>query len=114
MRVNQGIDVSSLKAPEVPEELLEALASGDVSAVSKLMHNDLEVAAVAMLPELADTLAAGRKAGSLRSMVSGSGPTVAHLAKNAIHAEQIATRLRAAGYPSIVTHTSNSGTRLEK
>ena len=114
MRVNQGIDVSSLEAPEVPEELLEALASGDVSAVSKLMHNDLEIAAVAMLPELADTLAAGRKAGSLRSMVSGSGPTVAHLAENAIHAEQIATRLRAAGYPSIVTHTSNSGTRLEK
>ena len=114
MRVNQGIDVSSLEAPEVPEELLEALASGDVVEVAKLMHNDLEIAAVAMLPELADTLEAGRKAGSLRSMVSGSGPTIAHLAKNAIHAEQIATRLHSAGYPSIVTYTSNSGTRLEK
>jgi 4-diphosphocytidyl-2-C-methyl-D-erythritol kinase len=114
MRVNQGIDVSSLDAPQVPEELLEALASGDVVEVAKLMHNDLEIAAVAMLPELADTLEAGRKAGSLRSMVSGSGPTIAHLAKNAIHAEQIATRLHSAGYPSLVTYTSNSGTRLEK
>ena len=114
MRVNQGIDVSSLEAPQVPEELLEALASGDVVEVAKLIHNDLEIAAVAMLPELADTLEAGRKAGSLRSMVSGSGPTIAHLAKNAIHAEQIATRLHSAGYPSIVTYTSNSGTRLEK
>jgi len=114
MRVNQGIDVSSLEAPQVPEELLEALASGDVVEVAKLMHNDLEIAAVAMLPELADTLEAGRKAGSLRSMVSGSGPTIAHLAKNAIHAEQIATRLHSAGYPSLVTYTSNSGTRLEK
>ena len=113
MRVNQGIDVSALEAPEVPEELLEALASGDVAAVAKLMHNDLEIAAVEMLPELADTLEAGRKAGSLRSMVSGSGPTIAHLAKNAIHAEQIATRLKASGYPSLVTYTSNSGTRLE-
>jgi 4-diphosphocytidyl-2-C-methyl-D-erythritol kinase len=113
MRVNQGIDVSKLEAPEVPEELLEALAAGDVVSVAKLMHNDLEVAAIAMLPELADTLEAGRKAGSLRSMVSGSGPTIAHLAKNAIHAEQIATRLIAAGYPSLVTYTSNSGTRLE-
>jgi len=113
MRVNQGIDVSALEAPEVPEELLEALATGDVSAVAKLMHNDLEIAAVEMLPELAETLEAGRKAGSLRSMVSGSGPTIAHLAKNAIHAEQIATRLLAAGYPSLVTYTSNSGTRLE-
>ena len=114
MRVNQGIDVSSLEAPEVPEELLEALASGDVVEISKLMHNDLEIAAVAMLPELQETLDAGRKAGSLRSMVSGSGPTIAHLAKNRIHAEQIATRLQAAGYPSIVTYTSNSGTRLEQ
>ena len=113
MRVNQGIDVSALEAPEVPEELLEAIATGDVTEVAKLMHNDLEIAAVAMLPELADTLVAGRKAGSLRSMVSGSGPTIAHLAKSAVHAEQIATRLQAAGYPSIVTYTSNSGTRLE-
>ena len=113
MRVNQAIDVSALEAPEVPDELLEALATGDVVEVAKLMHNDLEVAAVAMLPELAETLEAGRKAGSLRSMVSGSGPTIAHLAKNAIHAEQIATRLRAAGYPSLVTYSSSSGTRLE-
>ena len=113
MRINQGIDVSALEAPEVPEELLEAIASGDVEAIAKLMHNDLEIAAVAMLPELADTLRAGQKAGSIRSMVSGSGPTIAHLAKNAIHAEQIATRLNAAGYPSLVTYTSNSGTRLE-
>lgn len=114
MRVNQGIDVSSLEAPEVPEGLLEALAAGDVVEVAKLMHNDLEIAAVAMLPELQETLEAGRKAGSLRSMVSGSGPTIAHLAKSTIHAEQIATRLKAAGYPSIVTYTSNSGTRLEQ
>jgi 4-diphosphocytidyl-2-C-methyl-D-erythritol kinase len=113
MRVNQGIDVSAIEAPEVPEELLDALAVGDVASVAKLMHNDLEIAAVTMLPELADTLKAGQKAGSLRSMVSGSGPTIAHLARSAIHAEQIATRLLAAGYPSLVTYTSNSGTRLE-
>ena len=113
MRVNQGIDVSGLEAPEVPVELLEAIATGEVAEVAKLMHNDLEIAAVAMLPELSKTLEAGRKAGSLRSMVSGSGPTIAHLAKSAVHAEQIATRLRAAGYPSLVTYTSNSGTRLE-
>jgi 4-diphosphocytidyl-2-C-methyl-D-erythritol kinase len=113
MRVNQGIDVSALEAPEVPEELLAALAEGDLAQIAKLMHNDLEIAAVAMLPELAKTLEAGRKAGSLRSMVSGSGPTIAHLAKNLVHAEQVANRLQAAGYPSIVTSTSTSGTRLE-
>ena len=113
MRVNQGIDVSALESPVVPEDLLEALAEGDVTQIAKFMHNDLELAAVAMLPELTKTLEAGRKAGSLRSMVSGSGPTIAHLAKNRVHAEQIANRLEAAGYPSIVTYTSTSGTRLE-
>jgi 4-diphosphocytidyl-2-C-methyl-D-erythritol kinase len=113
MRVNQKIDVSALQAPEVPERLLKALAAGEVAEIAKLMHNDLEIAAIAMLPELAKTLEAGQNAGSLRSMVSGSGPTIAHLAKNRIHAEQIANRLQAAGYPSIVTHTSSSGTRLE-
>jgi 4-diphosphocytidyl-2-C-methyl-D-erythritol kinase len=113
MRVNQGIDVSALESPVVPEELLDALAQGDVTQIAKLMHNDLEIAAVARLPELAKTIEAGRKAGSLRSMVSGSGPTIAHLAKNRVHAEQISNRLQAAGYPSIITYTSTSGTRLE-
>lgn len=113
MRVNEGIDVSALESPEVPEELLEALAAGDVTSVAKLMHNDLEVAALSLMPELSETLEQGQKAGSLRSMVSGSGPTVAHLAKSRIHAEQISNRLQAAGYPSIVTYTSHSGTRLE-
>lgn len=113
LRVNQNVDVSALEVPEIPEELLDALAEGNVKEIAKFMHNDLEVAAIFLLPELAETLEQGRKAGSLRSMVSGSGPTVAHLAKNRIHAEQIANRLEAAGYPSIVTYTSHSGTRLE-
>ncbi len=113
MRVNNKIDVSKLRAPEVPEVLLEALAKGDVMSIAKLMHNDLEIAALSLLPELSKTLDEGRKAGALRSMVSGSGPTIVHLAKNRIHAEQVANRLQAAGYPSIVTFTSHSGTRLE-
>jgi 4-diphosphocytidyl-2-C-methyl-D-erythritol kinase len=81
--------------------------------VANYMHNDLEIAALALRPELAETIEAGRKAGALKSMVSGSGPTIAHLAKDRIHAEQIANRLASAGLPSIATYTSVSGTRLE-
>jgi 4-diphosphocytidyl-2-C-methyl-D-erythritol kinase len=113
MRTEFGVDVSTLEKPEVPEELVSALISGDAAEVARYMHNDLEVAALALRPELADTIEAGRKAGALKSMVSGSGPTIAHLAKNRIHAEQIANRLNGAGLPSIATYTSVSGTRLE-
>ena len=113
MRTESGVDVSTLETPEVPAELVAALISGDAMEVAKYMHNDLEIAALALRPELADTIDAGRKAGALKSMVSGSGPTIAHLAKNRIHAEQIANRLTGAGLPSIATYTSISGTRVE-
>ena len=113
MRTESGVDVSTLETPEVPAELVAALVSGDAIEVARYMHNDLEIAALALRPELADTVEAGRKAGALKSMVSGSGPTIAHLAKNRIHAEQIANRLTGAGLPSIATYTSISGTRLE-
>jgi 4-diphosphocytidyl-2C-methyl-D-erythritol kinase len=114
MRTEAGVDVSTLDIPEVPSELVASLISGDAMELAKYMHNDLEIAALALRPELAATIEAGRKAGALKSMVSGSGPTIAHLAKDRIHAEQIANRLAGAGLPSIATHTSVSGTRLEK
>ena len=113
MRTESGVDVSTLQIPEVPSELIAALVSGDPLEVANYMHNDLEIAALALRPELAETIEAGRKAGALKSMVSGSGPTIAHLAKDRIHAEQIANRLAGAGLPSIATYTSVSGTRLE-
>ena len=113
MRTEAGVDVSTLEIPVVPPELVEALVAGDAIEVAKYMHNDLEIAALALRPELAATIEAGRKAGALKSMVSGSGPTIAHLAKDRIHAEQIANRLAGAGLASIATYTSVSGTRLE-
>lgn len=113
MRVEAGVDVSQLEQPEVPELLVAALISGDPEDVAHYMHNDLEIAALALRPELSKTIDAGIKAGSLRSMVSGSGPTIVHLAKNRVHAEQIVNRLAVAGFTSFATHTSPDGTRLE-
>lgn len=113
LRVQDGVDVSKLPEPEVPEDLIEALLAGDPFKLAQFMNNDLERAAIALKPELEQILKHGQKAGSLRSMVSGSGPTVIHLAKNRLHAEQVATRLKIAGFESIVSHTSHHGTRLE-
>ncbi|MEV5171523.1 4-(cytidine 5'-diphospho)-2-C-methyl-D-erythritol kinase [Streptomyces flaveolus] len=87
---------------EIPEpvasaELLEALAKGDVEGLAAAVSNDLEPAALSLFPELADTLEAGRGAGALAALVSGSGPTTAFLTRDAGSAEKVAVALRASG-----------------
>ena len=75
--------------PPVPPGLLEGLASGDVRRVAENLVNDLEPAAVSLRPHLAELLDAGRDAGALAGIVSGSGPTCAFLTAN----EDAAVRL---------------------
>jgi len=59
------------------EELLAALESGaPLPAATELLHNDLQRAAVSLLPEIAPTLAEARTAGAEIVLLSGSGPTV--------------------------------------
>jgi 4-diphosphocytidyl-2-C-methyl-D-erythritol kinase len=79
-----------------PDALLAALADGDPYAVAAALANDLEPAALALRPQLRATLDAGRAAGALASMVSGSGPTCAFLCADASQAAEVAERLRAA------------------
>ncbi|MEV6834937.1 4-(cytidine 5'-diphospho)-2-C-methyl-D-erythritol kinase [Streptomyces sp. NPDC051133] len=87
---------------EIPEpvasaELLEALAKGDADALAAAVSNDLQPAALSLFPELADTLDAGRGAGALTALVSGSGPTTAFLARDPEAAAKIADALRFSG-----------------
>ncbi|MFE1447978.1 4-(cytidine 5'-diphospho)-2-C-methyl-D-erythritol kinase [Streptomyces olivaceoviridis] len=87
---------------EIPEpvasaELVAALAKGDAEALAASVSNDLQPAALSLFPELADTLAAGRGAGALAALVSGSGPTTAFLARDAESAQTVAEALRASG-----------------
>ncbi|MEU6669772.1 4-(cytidine 5'-diphospho)-2-C-methyl-D-erythritol kinase [Streptomyces sp. NPDC046727] len=83
--------------PVASQELLEALAKGDAEALAAAVSNDLQPAALSLFPELADTLEAGRGAGALAALVSGSGPTTAFLARDAESAEKVAAALRASG-----------------
>ncbi|MFF1402835.1 4-(cytidine 5'-diphospho)-2-C-methyl-D-erythritol kinase [Streptomyces sp. NPDC058294] len=93
-RLAHGRDVP---APVASPDLLEALAEGDPAALAAAVSNDLQPAALSLFPELADTLAAGRAAGALTALVSGSGPTTAFLARDTESAERIARALRASG-----------------
>jgi len=82
---------------DVSRDLLAALRSGDAAAVGALLGNDLQAAAVSLRPQLRRTLEAGREHGALGSIVSGSGPTCAFLARSEEHALELAASLAGAG-----------------
>lgn len=73
-----------------PDAVLAALVTGDVEALGAALHNELEPAARWLRPDLADRKQALVDAGALAAVVSGSGPTVLGLARDADHARQLA------------------------
>ncbi|HST46783.1 4-(cytidine 5'-diphospho)-2-C-methyl-D-erythritol kinase [Jatrophihabitans sp.] len=75
----------------------EAVTSGDPELLAGRLGNDLQPAALALAPYLADTLAAGQKCGALAGLVSGSGPTCAFLARDGEHARTLARALAGTG-----------------
>ena len=113
IRLARGEAPSLVATPSKPRELINALQFGDAREVAKYLHNDLQEAAVALMPELSITIGAGLAAGALAAIVSGSGPTVAMLAESAQDAESIANHLAFEGYIAIPTHGPAKGTLLE-
>lgn len=93
-RLAEGRDIPG---PVASQSLLDALAEGDVDALAAAVSNDLQPAALSLFPELADTLDAGRGAGALAALVSGSGPTTAFLARDPESAAKIADALGSSG-----------------
>ena len=85
---------------------MAALRSGDPAALGPLLSNDLQPAAVSLLPRLRQTLAAGREYGALGGIVSGSGPTCAFLARDGAHARDLAVALAGAGVCRTVASVS--------
>lgn len=81
--------------PQVPAEVLKSLAAGDVDALADSCANDLTDAALNLMPELAEVVEAGRAAGALVPLLSGSGPTIGFLARDAHHALDLAVLLQA-------------------
>ncbi|WP_405657410.1 4-(cytidine 5'-diphospho)-2-C-methyl-D-erythritol kinase [Streptomyces sp. RK9] len=84
-------------APAASPALLDALRTGDATALAGALTNDLQPAALSLFPALTDTLKVGTEAGALAGIVSGSGPTTAFLAKDAESAERVAAALRGSG-----------------
>ena len=78
-------------------ELMSALRSGDPHILAPHLVNDLQEAAVSLLPRLGDVLEAGMEYGALGGIVSGSGPTVAFLVEEAEAGIDLAVSLTASG-----------------
>jgi len=83
--------------PQLDTALMAALRSGEPAELGPLLSNDLQPAAVSLLPRLRQALAAGREHGALGAIVSGSGPTCAFLARDGAHARDLAVALAGAG-----------------
>ncbi|MEN9955510.1 MAG: hypothetical protein RLY34_317 [Actinomycetota bacterium] len=114
LRSARGQDPTNVPTPTAPKELLAALLSGEPMLVAPLLHNDLQEAALDLMPELSETIANGLAAGALAAMVSGSGPTIALLAQDSAAASDIASRLAAQGHTALATFGPAAGTILEK
>lgn len=82
--------------PAADAALMTALRAGNPIALGELLHNDLQVAALDLRPELDRVLDVARDAGALGTLVSGSGPTVAALARSRRQAVAVAAAWTAA------------------
>ena len=100
-------------AEPTPEEIT-ALCGGP-EELRHCLVNDLQAPALRLRPELAETIAAAIEAGSLAVTLSGSGPTVAALARDAEHARTLAATLSDAPTVAraIPTHGPACGARIE-
>jgi 4-diphosphocytidyl-2-C-methyl-D-erythritol kinase len=102
------------EAPEVPTELLSALARGDAPALGRLLHNDLQLAATTSRPQLGRVLEQGIDSGALGAIISGSGPTCAFLVRDESSAIDLVVALKASGLVDDVlrTHGPVHGARV--
>ena len=100
-------------AEPTPEEIT-ALCAGP-EELRHCLVNDLQAPALRLRPELAETIAAATDAGALAVTLSGSGPTVAALARDAEHARALAAIL--SDVPTVAraipTHGPACGARIE-
>jgi 4-diphosphocytidyl-2-C-methyl-D-erythritol kinase len=99
-------DRPAAREPELSHPLMTALRSGDPAQVGPLLINDLQPAALSLQPALRRALAAGREAGALGAIVSGSGPTCAFLAHDAGRARELAVALTGSGVCRAVARAS--------
>jgi 4-diphosphocytidyl-2-C-methyl-D-erythritol kinase len=84
-----------------PGPLVEALAAGDLERAGALLFNDLEPAVASRHTQVAEARKRLSQAGALGAVMCGSGPTVAGLAHDGPHAEQLARMVAGTAVASV-------------
>lgn len=95
-----------------PDAVLQALRSRDAEALGAALHNELEPAAFALRPELADRKRALVEAGALGVVLSGSGPTLLALVADNATAQHLADRTAAQFDRTVVAMSPSGGPEL--
>ncbi len=81
--------------------------------LAELLHNDLESAAIALIPQLQILKTSIEELGALRAIVSGSGPSIAALCSTREEAESIAKSLDAQGVFALTARSPAHGANLD-
>ena len=76
-----------------PFDVADALARGDVRRLGSALRNDLEPAAMSLMPSMSSVRGALMEAGAIGVVMSGSGPSWLGLARDEEHARAIAAAL---------------------
>ena len=97
---------------KVDTAVLQAVRIGDADSLANAMHNDLQVAALKLAPELTELLELGESRGALAGIVSGSGPTIAFLVDNAQAAAELRGILTRAGVSALTVTGPVPGARV--
>jgi 4-diphosphocytidyl-2-C-methyl-D-erythritol kinase len=74
-----GLERGSQELSRLRARLRAAMELGAPLPAAELLHNDLQAAAVSLLPTIVQSLTKMREAGAAQAIVSGSGPTVVGL-----------------------------------
>ncbi|WP_084039313.1 4-(cytidine 5'-diphospho)-2-C-methyl-D-erythritol kinase [Demequina sp. NBRC 110053] len=92
--------------PQICDEVMVALRAGDAEVLGDVLINDLQPAAIRLAPHLRAVMEQALEAEALGVMVSGSGPTVAALARSRQHALAVAAHLTVSGTADAVVTAS--------
>ncbi|GHJ58796.1 4-diphosphocytidyl-2-C-methyl-D-erythritol kinase [Nocardioides sp. OK12] len=87
-----------LPTPQIPPALHDALLTGDVEQLARLLRNDLQEPALRLRPDLAATFDDALAAGAHAALLSGSGPSVLLLCGDRAQAEAVDADLAGRGH----------------
>lgn len=95
--VYAAFDDLAVPTGPAPDQVLAALRAGDPAALGAALTNDLQPAALRLMPALRRTVEVGAELGALGTVVSGSGPTVAMLVADRDTQTRVAVELAGLG-----------------